>query len=85
MSIRIENRENFRVILTEYFDGKLEKAKFFMLSEAQQDDVLSELESHCIHPQWMDYIFHSDEYVNDDGMYIDKIVDTVFSYKPIEL
>ena len=86
MTVRKENREKFQIILTEYFNGKIDKAKFFKLDEAQQDNVINELHSLCVDPYWMDYIFHSDDYVNaDETTDVDGLVDKIFSYKPILL
>lgn len=36
-------------------------------------------------PEYLDYIFHSDEFITGDTFDVDSYISKVFSYKPIQL
>ena len=57
-------------------------------SEEYQDNLVSEIDKIAPDPEWLDYVFHSEEFViNADAFEFNYIglADKVFSYKPIIL
>ncbi|SHI84213.1 hypothetical protein ACQ0P8_05690 [Halodesulfovibrio aestuarii] len=55
-------------------------------SDEREDEIIAELEKILPDPEFMDYIFHSDEFEQDDGTFdIEKFIEKCFSYKSIAL
>ena len=56
------------------------------LSEAEQDATGEEISRHVADPEWMDLIFHSNEYVRSDGsLDTPALARRILEYKPILL
>ncbi|MEM9989944.1 MAG: hypothetical protein AAF723_10540 [Pseudomonadota bacterium] len=56
------------------------------IGEDTQDNILEKIETLSPDPEISDYIFHSDEFWNeDDDFDIDGVIDKAFSYQPIIL
>ena len=49
-------------------------------------EICKLLDIKCPDPEWSDYIFHSEEFCNSDGSFdVTRVVEKIFSYKPIQL
>ena len=72
-SIKIE----FKALVLELID---------VPSEEREAIILLRLDKISLDPEYMDYIFHSDEfYLTDDEFDIQALTDKVFNYKPVVL
>lgn len=62
------------------------KALLQAKGESAQDKIYDELRLISPDPEWSDYIFHSSEFYDEnEELDIDKLIEKVFSYKPIQL
>lgn len=60
----------------------LEELLSNVASEKRENDIVQELDQLLPDPKWSDYIFWSEDYVNDDGsIKYDKFFKKVFDYK----
>jgi len=54
--------------------------------ETREIEILERLDFLSPDPEYTDYIYHSDEFVNEDGSFdIERYTNKVFSYRPIQL
>jgi len=52
----------------------------------REEEILEILDSIVPDPEYLDYIYQSDEfYDEDDKLDLDGVINKIFSYKPIEL
>jgi len=73
----IKNREQLIELISNLLTVKGEK---------KQDAIYNEICKSVVDLQWSDYLFYSDEFVNDDEeINIEGLVDKILSYKPIIL
>ena len=55
-------------------------------SEERQEEIVEELNRISPDPYHIDYIYQTDDYVDEDGnIDVDAVVEKIFSYKPIQL
>jgi hypothetical protein len=55
-------------------------------SDERESEILEELNRLSPDPEYMDYIYHSDEFYRDDEtLNVTALAERVFSYKPIIL
>ena len=53
--------------------------------EVREAEILERLDYLSPDPEYTDYIYHSDEFVNEDGNFdLERYTIKVFSYKPTE-
>ena len=65
---------------------RLIKALSQAKGEKAQDKIYDELRLISPDPEWSDYIFHSSEFYDEnEELDIDKLIEKIFSYKPIQL
>ena len=54
--------------------------------ENEEDAYLAEMSRNILDPQWMSYIYHTNDYYTAEGaLDIDAVCDKILSYKPIAL
>lgn len=54
--------------------------------EAKEGIIISEIDTISPDPAWLDYIYQTDEYLDEDGnVDVDSLLRKVYSYKPISL
>lgn len=54
--------------------------------EAKEGIIISEIDTISPDPAWLDYIYQTDNYLNEDGnVDVDAIFRKVYSYKSISL
>ena len=55
-------------------------------SEAREEEIIQELNQLSPDPNWSGYIYHSNEFVNeDDTLDVVSLVQKILSFKPIQL
>lgn len=68
-------RDEARELLLELWD---------FCSEERTDEIFCRLKEILPHPNWSDYLYYSEDYVNGDlGLEVDDLLDKIYSYKPI--
>lgn len=71
-----EIKEEFKQLVLELLnipEDEREKAIILRLDHISPD------------PEYLDYIYHSDEFINGKTFDVDSYISKVFSYKPIQL
>jgi hypothetical protein len=72
-----DTRARLRVLLAELIAGEG--------SEQQMDELYEAISRISPHPGWSDFVFHSAEFVRDDGTDLDGLVDRICAHQPIRL
>jgi hypothetical protein len=55
-------------------------------SEKRSEEIVEEINKLSPDPSWSNYIFYSEEFVNEDEtLNVDGVVNKILSYKPIQL
>ena len=74
-----EKRETLKVLVNELCNSE----SLTEDRDAELGDMISQLSPD---PEWSDYIFYSDEFIEKNGkLDVEKFLDKIFSYKPIQL
>lgn len=55
-------------------------------SEEEQDRAFHRISRRTLDPQWSDYIFHSEEFVDGDGnVDLEAVAAAILAYQPMQL
>lgn len=55
-------------------------------SDDKQEEIIEIINRNVLDPYWSDYIFHSDDYLNEDeSINFDLLLDKIFSYESFQL
>lgn len=72
-----DNQKEFKSLVLELIE---------VPEDEREIELLSKLNSISPDPEFLDYIFQSDEFYKEDGNFdIDSLTEKVFNYKPIQL
>ncbi len=64
----------------------IQKLLSHKMSEEDESIHISEMSDKILDPEWMDYIFQTDEYCDHEGnLDVERVCDKILSYKPIML
>lgn len=65
---------------------KIRKLVSLEVPEEDEDSYIAEMSQNIADPRWMDYIFHSDAYRDENGeLDYDALCEKILAYKPIAL
>lgn len=80
----MDEREKMRALLLDFIS--LQNESDAEEIESKEGVIISEIDTISPDPAWLDYIYQTDDYLDEDGnVDVDALLRKVYSYKPISL